>query len=60
MLFYFHQERTRIGYHGERIRFICNLRGMIQKWLDQAVGFEGESSDVRIPQYELVTENPES
>lgn len=43
---------------GERIRFIRNLRGMTQKNLGIAVGFDKKSADVRVAQYESGTRTP--
>ncbi len=43
---------------GERIRFIRNLRNMTQKWLGMAVGFEENTADVRMAQYESGTRTP--
>jgi transcriptional regulator with XRE-family HTH domain len=43
---------------GERIRFIRNLRGMTQKWLGIAVGFDEKTADVRMAQYESGTRTP--
>jgi len=43
---------------GERIRFIRNLRGMTQKGLGAAVGFDEKTADVRIAQYESGTRTP--
>ena len=43
---------------GERIRFICNLRGMTQKWLGQAVGFPQKTADIRMAQYESGSRTP--
>jgi len=45
---------------GERIRFIRNLRGMTQKYLGQAVGFDEKTADVRMAQYESGTRTPKS
>jgi len=45
---------------GERIRFIRNLRGMTQKWLGQAVGFDKKTADVRMAQYESGTRTPKA
>ena len=45
---------------GERIRFIRNLRGMTQKWLGQAVGFDEKTADVRMAQYESGTRTPKA
>ena len=43
---------------GERIRFIRNLRGMTQKWLGIAVGFDEKTADVRVAQYESGVRTP--
>ncbi len=43
---------------GERIRFIRNLRGMTQKHLGMAVGFDEKAADVRMAQYESGTRTP--
>ena len=43
---------------GERIRYIRNLRGMTQKWLGMAVGFDEKTADVRMAQYESGTRSP--
>ncbi|ADU27230.1 helix-turn-helix domain-containing protein [Ethanoligenens harbinense] len=43
---------------GERIRFIRNLRGMTQKWLGMAIGFDKRTADVRVAQYEAGTRTP--
>ena len=43
---------------GERIRFIRNLRGMTQKWLGMAIGFDEKTADVRVAQYESGTRTP--
>lgn len=43
---------------GERIRFIRNLRGMTQKWLGMAIGFDKKTADVRMAQYEAGTRTP--
>jgi transcriptional regulator with XRE-family HTH domain len=43
---------------GERIRYIRNLRGMTQKWLGMAIGFDEKTADVRIAQYESGTRTP--
>ena len=43
---------------GERIRFIRNLRGMTQKWLGMAIGFDEKTADVRMAQYESGTRTP--
>lgn len=43
---------------GERIRYIRNLRGMTQKSLGMAVGFDENTADVRMAQYESGTRTP--
>ena len=43
---------------GERIRFIRNLRGITQKSLGAAIGFEDKTADVRMAQYESGTRTP--
>lgn len=43
---------------GERIRFLRNLKGMTQKWLGMAVGFDEKTADVRMAQYESGTRTP--
>ena len=43
---------------GERIRYIRNLRGMTQKGLGMAVGFDEKTADVRMAQYESGTRTP--
>jgi len=43
---------------GERIRYIRNLRGMTQKWLGMAIGFDDKTADVRMAQYESGTRTP--
>ena len=43
---------------GERIRTIRNLRGMTQKGLGAAIGFDEKTADVRIAQYESGTRTP--
>lgn len=43
---------------GERIRFIRNLRGMTQKYLGMAIGFDEKTADVRMAQYESGTRTP--
>lgn len=43
---------------GERIKFMRNLRGMTQRWLGLAVGFEPNNADVRIAQYESGVRTP--
>ena len=43
---------------GERIRYFRNLRGMTQKWLGMAIGFDEKTADVRMAQYESGTRTP--
>jgi transcriptional regulator with XRE-family HTH domain len=43
---------------GNRIKRIRKMRGMTQKELGLAVGFNEKSADVRITQYELGTRTP--
>ena len=43
---------------GERIRFLRNLKGMTQKWLGMAVGFDERTADIRMAQYESGTRTP--
>jgi len=43
---------------GERIKFIRNLRGLTQKALGLAIGFDDNTADVRIAQYESGTRSP--
>ena len=43
---------------GERIRFIRNMRGMTQKSLGIAIGFDNKTADVRLAQYESGTRSP--
>ena len=43
---------------GERIRFIRNLRGMTQKYLGIAIGFDEKTADIRMAQYESGTRTP--
>lgn len=43
---------------GERIRYLRNLRGMTQKWLGMAIGFDEKTADVRMAQYESGTRTP--
>jgi len=43
---------------GDRIKRIRNMRGMTQKELGLAVGFDDSSADVRIAQYESGTRTP--
>lgn len=43
---------------GERIRFIRNLRGMTQKYLGMAIGFNEKTAEVRMTQYESGARTP--
>ena len=43
---------------GDRIKRARNLRGMTQKELGIAIGFEEKSADIRIAQYESNTRKP--
>ena len=43
---------------GERIRYIRNLRGMTQKYLGMAIGFNEKTSEVRMAQYEAGARTP--
>ena len=43
---------------GDRIKRARNLRGMTQKELGIAIGFEEKSADIRIAQYESNTRTP--
>ena len=43
---------------GERIRTIRNLKGVTQKVLGMAVGFDEKTADIRIAQYESGTRTP--
>ena len=45
---------------GDKIHRIRDLRGMTQKQLGMAVGFDEKSADVRIAQYESNTRTPKS
>jgi transcriptional regulator with XRE-family HTH domain len=45
---------------GERIRFIRNLRGMTQKYLGMAIGFDAKTADVRMAQYASGTRTPKA
>ncbi len=45
---------------GERIRFFRNLRGMTQKYLGMAIGFDENTADVRMAQYESGTRTPKA
>ena len=43
---------------GERIKFMRHLRGMTQKSLGMAVGFDERTADIRIAQYESGARTP--
>ena len=43
---------------GDRIKRVRNLRGMTQRELGVAIGFEAKTADVRIAQYESGTRTP--
>ncbi|MBQ6662905.1 MAG: helix-turn-helix transcriptional regulator [Firmicutes bacterium] len=43
---------------GERIRFFRNLRGMTQKYLGMLLGFQENTADIRIAQYEAESRTP--
>ena len=45
---------------GERIRFIRNLRGMMQKYLGIQVGFPEKTADIRMAQYESGSRTPKA
>ena len=45
---------------GERIKFIRKLRGMTQKYLGMSIGFDENTADVRIAQYESGTRTPKA
>ena len=45
---------------GERIRFLRNLKGMTQKWLGMAVGFDEKTADIRMAQYESGSRTPKA
>ena len=45
---------------GERIRRVRKLRGMTQRALGMALGFEESTADVRIAQYEAGTRRPKA
>ena len=42
------------------IKFIRNLRGMTQKYLGMAIGFDEKTADVRMAQYESGTRTPKA
>lgn len=43
---------------GDRIKRVRNLRGLTQKELGHAIGFDDKTADVRIAQYESGTRTP--
>ena len=43
---------------GERIKYIRKLRGITQKALGMAIGFDNNTADVRVAQYESGTRSP--
>lgn len=43
---------------GERIKRVRNFRGITQKELDIAIGFDEKSADIRVAQYESNTGTP--
>ena len=43
---------------GERIRFLRNLRGMTQKYLGMKIGFNEQTAEVRMAQYENAARTP--
>ena len=43
---------------GERIRFLRNLRGMTQKYLGMKIGFNEQTAEVRMAQYENGARTP--
>ena len=45
---------------GKRIKFFRNLKGFTQKQFGEALGFTGNTSDVRLSQYESETRIPKS
>ncbi|MEG2013465.1 MAG: helix-turn-helix transcriptional regulator [Anaerovoracaceae bacterium] len=45
---------------GELIRFICDLRGMTQKYLGMGIGFPERTADIRMTPYESGTRTPKS
>ena len=45
---------------GERIRRVRRLRGMTQRELGMALGFEASTADVRVAQYEAGTRRPKA
>lgn len=45
---------------GERIKYIRNLRGMTQKELGMAIGFDEKTADIRVAQYESGTRTPKA
>ena len=45
---------------GERIKYIRNLRGLTQKELGMAIGFDEKTADIRVAQYESGTRTPKA
>ena len=45
---------------GERIHFFRTMRGMTQKYLGMALGFQEKSADVRLAQYENGSRTPKA
>ncbi|HHZ07058.1 MAG TPA: helix-turn-helix transcriptional regulator [Clostridiales bacterium] len=43
---------------GKRLRYFRTLRGMTQKQLGTAIGYPGQSADIRIAQYESGARKP--
>lgn len=43
---------------GERIRFLRNLHGAIQKWLGIKLGFSEKTAETRVGQYEIGVRTP--
>lgn len=43
---------------GERIKRVRNFRGITQKELDIAIGFDEKRADIRVAQYESNTRTP--
>lgn len=43
---------------GERIKYMRNLRGLTQKYLGMAIGFNEKTADIRMAQYESGTRTP--
>jgi len=45
---------------GDNIRRMRNLKGMTQKELGRAIGFDDRTADVRVAQYESGTRTPKA